>query len=140
MDILDPSLAEQLLQLARIDQNMRMKIINGEAEWDPSVDEASQKKLMAIVAEKGWPTIELVGADASHAAWLLVQHAPDLTFMEHCLKLMKQLPPESINPANIAYLEDRVLMMNGKSQLYGTQFQGKGKNMKVYPIDDAERR
>lgn len=135
---LNEPLAEELLQMAKVDQTMRMRVIAGEAEWDDSVDWRNQARLMAIVDEYGWPTIPKVGAEASNAAWLLVQHAPDLTFMESCLEVMESLPPGEIKPANIAYLKDRVLMMNGKPQIYGTQFQGRGKEMHVYPIDDVE--
>jgi hypothetical protein len=58
--------------------------------------------------------------------------------MKHCLDVMEALPMDEVNPANIAYLKDRVLMMNGMPQIYGTQFQGSGKDMHVYPIEDAE--
>jgi hypothetical protein len=139
MEILNQSLAEELLRMAEIDQAMRMKVINDGAEWDSSVDKASQSRLMEMVDSDGWPTIPKVGARASNAAWLLVQHAPSLKFMEQCLEIMEALPPGEIRPANIAYLKDRVLMMNGKPQIYGTQFQSTGKEMHVYPIEDAER-
>jgi len=33
--------------MAETDQVMRMKVINREAEWDSSVDEASESRLMA---------------------------------------------------------------------------------------------
>jgi hypothetical protein len=58
--------------------------------------------------------------------------------MEKCLDLMEQLPTGAVNQGNIAYLKDRVLMFNGKPQIYGTQFQGIGKDMKVYAIQDPE--
>lgn len=138
METLNQALADELLALAEIDQKMRMSAIDNEAEWDSSVDEASQTWLQEIVKMQGWPTISTVGSEASQAAWLLVQHAPNLQFMEQCLELMEALPKDEVSPANIAYLKDRVLMMNGKPQIYGTQFQGSGKDMHVYPIEDAE--
>lgn len=138
METLNQSLADELLKMAENDQAMRMKAINGEADWDSSVDEANQTRLKEIVDKEGWPTIPRVGAEASHAAWLLVQHAPSLEFMERCLELMETLPNGEVSPANIAYLKDRVLMMVGKPQVYGTQFQGSGKEMHVYPIESAE--
>jgi hypothetical protein len=138
METLNQSLADELLKMAEVDQAMRTKVISGEAEWDSSVDKASQARLKEIVDKEGWPTIPKVGADASRAAWLLVQHAPSLEFMEQCLELMETLPNGEVSPANVAYLKDRVLMMNGKPQIYGTQFQGSGKDMHVYSIEDAE--
>jgi hypothetical protein len=82
MGTLNQSLANELLQMAETDQAMRIKVINGEAEWDSSVDQQNQARLMSIIEEYGWPTIPKVGAEASHAAWLLIQHSPDLKFME----------------------------------------------------------
>lgn len=138
MASLNQSLINELLQLAEEDQAMRIRVNDGHSEWDNSVDERSQARLRSIVDEYGWPTIQKVGAKASHAAWLLAQHAPDLHFMEHCLELMEGLPPNEVSQANIAYLKDRVLMMNGKPQIYGTQFLGTGEDMHVYKIEDVE--
>ena len=138
MEALNEPLASELLKMAEDDQAMRMKVINGEAAWDSTIDERSQKRLTAIVHEQGWPTIPKVGAEASNAAWLLAQHAPDVKFKEYCLELMENAPPGEVKPANIAYLRDRVLMMNGKPQIYGTQFQGTGEDMHVYPIEDID--
>ena len=56
-------------------------------------------------------------------AWLLVQHADhDRTFQRTCLYLMKMQAADEVSLANIAYLEDRVRVEEGRSQLYGTQF------------------
>lgn len=130
--------ADEILAMAKTDQEMRNKVIDKRAGWDSSVDKANQTRLIQIVNKYGWPTISMVGAEASNAAWLLVQHAPDLRFMELCLELMESLPGGEINPINIAYLKDRVLMMNGKPQIYSTQFHGTGKNIHVAPIEDIE--
>jgi len=78
METANQSLADELLHLCEIDQTMRMKAIDEGGEFDPSVDTASQARLMEIIENEGWPTISKVGAEASHAAWLLVQHAPSL--------------------------------------------------------------
>ena len=136
--LLDKPLADELMQMVQIDQDMRNKAIDDESAWDWSVDEENTKRLKDMVEAMGWPSITMVGEGASQAAWLLVQHAPSLDFMKHCLELMKALPKNEVNPANIAYLEDRVLMMDGKPQIYGTQFQGIGKDLKVYRIEDPE--
>ncbi|HUD07615.1 MAG TPA: DUF6624 domain-containing protein [Candidatus Saccharimonadales bacterium] len=138
MAIINKLLAQELIRMANIDQEMRLKWINNGAVWDVAVDEANQKRLKQIVAEYSWPTISLVGKRASNAAWLIVQHAPDLKFKEKCLELMERLPLGEVKPANIAYLKDRVLMWNGKPQIYGTQFHGFGKDIKVHEIQDPE--
>jgi hypothetical protein len=139
MKIVDATLANEIMQMANMGQVMRTKVINGEAKWNDSVDAANQARLIEIIDSSGWPTIPRVGVEASHAAWLLIQNAPDLKFMEHCLKVMESLPEGEVSLANIAYLQDRVLMMNGKPQIYGTQFQGSGKDMHVWLVKDADR-
>ena len=53
--------------------------------------------------------------------------------------MMESLKPGEVNPTNIAYLKDRVLMYKGKPQIYGTQFEGSGQDIKVYPIEDVEK-
>ena len=76
-----------------------------------------------IVAQYGWPGRSLVGNDGAGAAWLLVQHATsDAPFMEHCLSLMQAAPAGEVSASNIAYLEDRVRIRQGKPQRDGTQF------------------
>ena len=138
MKTINQSLAKELEQMAKVDQAMRMNWIEKGTDWDAKIDNANQKRLKQIVNEYGWLTISLVGKEASHAAWLIAQHAPCLKFMEKCLDLMEQLPPGEVNPGNIAFLKDRVLMFNGKPQIYGTQFLGFGKDIKVYNIQDPE--
>jgi hypothetical protein len=138
MAIINKSLASELIQMAKIDQDMRMNWIYKDADWEEAIDKTNQKRLKQIVSKYGWPTISSVGKRASNAAWLIVQHAPDLKFKEKCLELMEQLPPSEVKTANIAYLKDRVLVRNGKPQIYGTQFNGFGKNIKVCNVQDFE--
>ena len=133
------AIAAELLQMADADQAMRKRAAPNSAAWDASLDAAHQRRLEEIINQIGWPTIPLVGAEASHAAWLIAQQAPDLVFMERCLALMRNLPANSIHPAEIAYLQDRVLMRRGELQIYGAQCVGIGGELHVHPIQDQER-
>lgn len=135
---LNTTLVNELLQMAEVDQAMRMKAIEDETLWDVSVDETNNARLAAIIEQDGWPTIPKVGEEASHAAWLLVQHAPSLDFMKSCLQMMKDAPLYAVKASNIAYLEDRVLMMDGKPQIYGTQYRTVGEGMKVYLMENPD--
>jgi hypothetical protein len=127
--------------MAAQDQAMRRQAAHDRAAWDAweAVDREHQRRLAGILERWGWPTIALVGAEASQAAWLLAQHAPDLGFMERCLELMRDLPEGAIHPANLAYLQDRVLMRRGEPQVYGTQFVGSGGDLHVHPIADSDQ-
>jgi hypothetical protein len=62
--------------------------------------------------------------DGADAAWLLVQHADaDAKFQRECLDLMARMPADQVSRTRLAYLTDRVLLAEGKKQVYGTQFQ-----------------
>ena len=131
-------LSIELVERSKKDQAMRNKSIDDMSHWDSSIDEENTAWLESTVEQDGWPTISAVGEEASQAAWLLVQHAdhkPD--FQTKCLAMMKLMPEGEIKLANIAYLEDRVKVAEGKSQVYGTQFHKQGDdNLKPQPIED----
>jgi hypothetical protein len=86
-------------------------------------DHQNTEMLKALVAEKGWPTIPRVGAAASNAAWLLVQHADlDPAFQLNALRLMEPLVASGgVDKRNYAYLYDRVMLKIAGKQRYGTQ-------------------
>lgn len=132
-------LGQELIEMACIDQEMRAKAAQDMNQWDDSVDKRNAARLKEIIDQVGWPTISKVGYDASQAAWLLVQHAyAEPEFMQHCLELMKQADEGDVTPANIAFLEDRLLTMAGEPQIYGTQFRNDGNGWKPFPIADPE--
>ena len=101
------------------------------------IDSANTAWLKAVVEKHGWPTIALVGKDGAGAAWLLVQHADrDPKFQRQCLDRMASHPKDEVSQSNFAYLTDRVLLAEGKRQLYGTQCQSIDGKLKPKPIED----
>lgn len=101
------------------------------------VDEENTKWLKNVIATHGWPTISLVDKDGAQAAWLLVQHADaDPEFQRQCLDLMNELPQHEVSQTNLAFLTDRVLLSEGKKQLYGTQFRFVDGELTPRPIED----
>ncbi len=86
------------------------------------MDEAHETRMREIIAKHGWPVKSLVGPDGSNMAWLIVQHC-SLGFEEECLPLLEHAAAAGeATRMNFAYLQDRVLMYQGKPQVYGTQF------------------
>jgi tetratricopeptide (TPR) repeat protein len=106
-----------------------------------AADRAHTGRMKQLVAENGWPHREMVGLDGSHAAWLLVQHADhDREFQHHCLDLMRPLVQQGlVDRSDFAYLTDRVLVGEGKAQLYGTQFRTVGGKLEPSPCADPVR-
>ena len=134
------TLAAQINRMTAKDQTMRRTAENT-MRFDRDLDIAHTKKLTEIVKVHGWPTIPLVGKKASRNAWLLIQHANhDLGFQKKCLARMEQTVKQdkrSIDTTHIAYLRDRILMMQGKKQKFGTQFKADKNGMKsLYPVEN----
>jgi len=158
----EPELRDELLRRREADQEMRKSFkrwvdeqrLAGAADVADLSDEkkAENEKLMktfqavdlentawlqGIVEKHGWPTISLVGKEGAHAAWLLVQHADmDRKFQRRCLDLMVALPKDEVSQSDFAYLTDRVLLADGKNQVYGTQLQVVDGRLKPRPLED----
>ena len=100
-------------------------------------DAENTKRLREIVAKHGWPTKSLVGKDGATAAWLIVQHADHSPeFQRKCLDMIVKLPRGEIRRQDVAYLTDRVLLAEGKKQIYGTQFTLENGKYKPEPLED----
>lgn len=113
----------------------------GYSEEMRRVHEKNNARMREIVERHGWPGRALVGEDGCEAAWLVVQHAvlePD--FQRRCLPLLERAVAEGDAPAwQLAYLTDRVLMFEGREQIYGTQYlPTEGGKSVVYKLADPE--
>lgn len=80
------------------------------------------KLITQIFNEHGLITISEYGKEASMYAFLMVQHCDktDLPFMQTYLDAMRK-NLNDIKPEYFALLQDKVLVYQGKKQLYGTQ-------------------
>ncbi len=98
-----------------------------------NTDTADQEKLDRLILECGWPG-KLDTNRAAFSAFIIIQHAP----LDYKLKHFEQVKAANRRgeiPSNkFAWLVDRILVEQGKPQLYGTEFDyGSGK---VAPIAD----
>lgn len=137
--VADQALRAELLALVQEDQDVRDAVIANMT--DPAVqarmkevDRKTTARLEEVIAKHGWPGTSLVGEEAAHAAWLLVQHADaDRAFQKHCLALIeKAANAGEASKTEYAYLYDRLAVADGQPQRYGTQY-GEGKPA---PIED----
>ena len=108
-------------------------------------DAKHQARLVQIVEKHGWPGKSLVGDVASGGAFLILQHG-DLSTQEKYLPLVRDAAATGeVSLSQLALLEDRVLMVRGEPQLYGTQIaRGRDGKPSLWPIAEgtplAERR
>jgi hypothetical protein len=105
------------------------------------IDARNIARLEEIIMQHGWPGKSLVGEEGSEAAFLILQHS-NLTRQVKYLPLLKKAAREGdARPADVAMLEDRVLVGRGKKQVYGTQVRSgpdTGGKLVLAPIEDEE--
>lgn len=140
-----PALAAELLAMEARDQEVRQRLAAAPdcaaimAEMS-SVDAQHALRIKAILAGHGWPDVEAVGAQASHAMWILVQHAPP-ELLKQSLPAMKKAAQDGELPwSSVALSIDRDLVYDGKKQLYGSQLvRNNAGKLAPGPVEDESR-
>ena len=141
----DEALARELIEMTDEDRRLQP----GALSDDPAAQLAHRRvtvrngdRLAEIVAEHGWPTAGLVGAEAARRAWLIAQHADrQLELQRRALALMTEaVRAGEADAAQLAMLHDRVLVNEGHPQLYGSQIAGVVDGAPVqWPCQDPDR-
>jgi hypothetical protein len=105
-----------------------------------TIDAANVSKVTAILDSRGWLGPEDIGAQASSALFLVIQHA-DLTIQQKYLPMMRAaVKAGKARTADLALLEDRVAMREGRHQIYGSQIRLNTAIQQHYivPLDDPD--
>lgn len=121
--------AEDVRVRTRLEQEGRL-----DRGYDPEMEAVHRRnaaRLRVIVADHGWPGRALVGDDGAEAAWLIAQHdIGEPAFQRLCLGWLEDAAARGdVAPWQPAYLIDRIRMLEGWPQIYGTQ---------MAPDDDGE--
>ena len=141
---MDHDLAGELHRRAEEDQAARRLAATTHDGRDMCrIDADNTAWLQQVIAEHGWPGVELVGGQGADEAWLLAQHA-DLTpaFQRQALELLEvAVAAGDAPPRHLAYLTDRALVAAGELQVYGTQYtdDGDGSNLRLQPVAEPGR-
>ncbi|WP_029271689.1 DUF6624 domain-containing protein [Flavobacterium sp. KJJ] len=131
----DKPLQKELLDIYTEDQNIRIKFMD--IYKDPKSDKRKIDsigkimnnkdsinliKVMKILDEKGWVGKNVVGAEANKTLFLVMQHSP-LIYQQKYLPMMREAVKKGdANQRNLAYLEDRIALREGRPQIYGSQY------------------
>lgn len=136
----DAPLRDQLMTMRNTDQAARGFASTREkasVQTLPTTDAQLTQELKQIVAQKGWPTIALVGMDASNAAMLILTHTPDHAWQQQLLPQLTELADAGkIDPSSLALVVDKELVSAGKLQRYGSQFKLVNGAMAMYGVED----
>lgn len=148
MQYSNESLSQELVALAKGDLSVRDELIAdsslGLHGYHPRMEvvhKDNSARLASLIEQYGWPGLTLVGEEGAWAAWLIVQHSiGNPPFMRRCLSLLKHSASngEAIT-WQVAILEDRIRMYEGKPQIYGSQLHpDKNGQLNTYQIEDPE--
>lgn len=131
---LDKPLAARLKEILEKDQKLRNQFLELERKhgvnseetkklWGPiaQADAENLKEITDILDSRGWLGPKVVGKDGSKAIFLVIQHA-DIAIQEKYLPMMRDAVAKGdAQPHDLALLEDRVAVRNGRKQIYGSQ-------------------
>jgi hypothetical protein len=147
----DRRLWAELLRRTRRDQELRRRRAAGpnavhdrhptaeHTAEQAAVDADNSAWLVGVVALHGWPGRSLVGEDGAMAAWMLAQHAEAFPDRQRTLlaALSRAVADGEASPAQLAYLEDRVRVGEGRPQRYGTQYLVTADGARTpFPVED----
>ena len=119
------------------------EIVEYTAEME-RVDSLNQTMVFGILDNDGWPSN--LSDKANRAIWIVIDHS-DLTSRSEYLSFVRAKADEGIlDKSDYAMLNDRVLMEEGKPQVYGTQikmaatFDGEDMAMQLYlwPVENPD--
>jgi hypothetical protein len=104
------------------------------------VDSIDLIKVEEIIGKYGWLGPEVVGEHGNQTIWLIIQHS-DLATQERYLPMMREAVKNGkASASDLAYLEDRVALRQGKKQIYGSQIGGDPETHICYvsPLEDPD--
>jgi hypothetical protein len=149
----DKPLKEKLEKIYVRDQTLRQLYQDAEEKFGKESDEMkyfwelvsqqdslNELKVIKIIEERGWAGKSLVGGKANMTLWLVIQHAPLETQKEYLPLLQESVRKGESQGNHLALLEDRILMREGKPQLYGSQITTDPETGEqiIYEIKDPE--
>jgi hypothetical protein len=95
-----------------------------------------QLKTLASTRGSAWPTKSVVGAAGVHAVYLLAES--DTMLARSVLHRLMEAGPVESPAADVATLEDKLRILSGRKQLYGTQFRlDERGNIVLAPMEDS---
>ena len=96
------------------------------------LDSINLIKVTSILEKYGWLGIDEVGEEANSALFLVLQHSDINTQLKYMPILEKATEIGKATKSEFAYFKDRVLLRQGKKQIYGTQYEWDAEKEEYY--------
>lgn len=86
----------------------------------------------------GFPYIDVTSKKAYDAVFLVVQHSSDVEYMKNIVAILEKKMAGQINKPHIAYLTDRIRVIEKRPQVYGTQYKIVDGKIVFFQIEDFQ--
>lgn len=148
----DKALVPKLDRIFEEDQKYRMQLDSIQKKFGFNSDEVKKHwqlisykdslnliEIKAILDNRGWLGANIIGDQGNQTLFLVIQHADKLTRQKYLPMIREAVKVGKANPADLALMEDRAAMENGKKQIYGSQLMSdtNGK-LFVIPVEDPD--
>jgi hypothetical protein len=132
-------LTEILAKSVREDSD-NMKIITLSETIDEK-DSINLLKIERILNDYGWLGADVLGEEGNKTIFLVIQHSDLETQLKYLPMMRKAVEFGNANAKDIALLEDRIAVRQGKRQIYGSQIYKDYNTGEayVYPLVDPEK-
>lgn len=147
------AIARELVSVGLEDQKYRSKLdevvrkYGAESKELRELSDAMDKadsinliKVASVIDSYGWLGPEEIGAEANRTLFMVIQHSP-LKAQEKYLPVLRQAVKDGKAKAgNLALLEDRMALKNGRKQIFGSQVAWNMKTNEywVLPLEDPD--
>lgn len=109
-----------------------------DAEIKP-IDQANLQALLAMLPPEGWFRISRYGADGANAAFLIIQHS-DIALWRRFVPVLRDLAAKGeATGYQYALMYDRLEVMEGRPQRYGSQMRCEVGRFAPFPIEDRDQ-
>jgi hypothetical protein len=97
-------------------------------------DHRNQELVISIIEKCGMPTLNEVTQEQMNAIWLGLQHTDNKYRIKYFPLVEKAVKNGDLSKEQYALMKDRMLMDEGKPQIFGSQI----KNGKLYDLESPE--
>jgi len=97
-------------------------------------DHRNQELIISIIEKCGMPTLNEVNQEQMNAIWLGLQHTENKYRIKYFPLIEKAVKNGDLSKEQYALMKDRILMDEGKPQIFGSQI----KNGKLYDLEEPE--
>ena len=107
-----------------------------------TIDQESSDIISGIIDQYGWLGKDKIGSEANQVLFLGIQHIDDLVIQSKYLPIIRAAVQQgSAEPWHLGFLTDRMLMNQGKKQIYGTQIitSKKPGDSYVVPLENPDK-